>query len=92
MCVQILSDDIALPYILKKPSCTQFFFPSYILTNWNENKFIEQMNNSKPNFILYSSPMMGVTKKENMPNVDLFIKNNYYLFNNFMGRLIYKKK
>jgi len=92
LCVQILSDDIALPYILKKPSCTQFFFPSYILTNWNENKFIEQMNNSKPNFILYSSPMMGVTKKENMPNVDLFIKNNYYLFNNFMGRLIYKKK
>ena len=92
LCVQILSDDIVLPYLLKKPSCTQFFFPSYILTNWNENKFIEQLNKSKPNFILYSSPLMGVTKKENMPNVDFFIKNNYYLFNDFKGRLIYKKK
>jgi len=91
-CVQILSDDLALPYILKKPSCTQFFFPAYILTNWNEDKFIQQINKSNPNFILYSSPLMRVSKKENMPNVDFFIKNNYYLFNDFMGRLIYKKK
>jgi len=90
-CVQILSDDIALPYLLKKPSCTQFFIPAHILIGWNENKFIDQINKSNPNFILYSSEMKWLTNKKNMPNVDLFIKNNYYLYNNFMGWIIYEK-
>jgi hypothetical protein len=91
-CVQVLSDDVALPYLLKKPSCTQFFIPAHILIGWNENKFIDQMNKSNPNFILYSSPITMLTNKKNMPKVDLFIKNNYYLFRDFMGWKIYKKK
>ena len=88
----ILSDDISLPYLLKKPSCTQFFIPAHILIGWNENKFIDQMNKSNPNFILYSSPITMLTNKKNMPKVDLFIKNNYYLFRDFMGWKIYEKK
>ena len=91
-CVQVLSDDVALPYLLKKPSCTQFFIPAHILIGWNENKFIDQMNKSNPNFILYSSPITMLTNKKNMPKVDLFIKNNYYLFRDFMGWKIYEKK
>jgi hypothetical protein len=86
-----LSEDISLPYLLKKPSCTQFFIPAHILTGWNENKFIDQMNKTNPNFILYSSPITILTNKKNMPKVDLFIKNNYYLFRDFMGWKIYEK-
>ena len=91
-CVQILTGDISLPYLLKKPSCTQFYIPGHILINWSEKKFINQIKKSSPDFILYSSPLTWITKKENMPNVELFIKKNYYLFNDFMGRTIYKKK
>jgi hypothetical protein len=90
-CVQILSDDVSLPYLLKKPSCTQFFIPAHILIGWNENKFIEQIKKSKSNFILYSSPMIWLNNKANMPNVNLFINDNYYLYNNFLGLKIYKK-
>ena len=90
-CVQVLSDDIALPFLLKKPSCTQFFIPAHILIGWNENKFIDQMNQSNPKFILYSSPITMLTNKKNMPKVDLFIKNNYYLFREFNGWIIYEK-
>ena len=90
-CVQILSDDVSLPYLLKKPSCTQFFIPAHILIGWNENKFIEQIKKSKSNFILYSSPMIWLNNKANMPNVNLFINDNYYLYNNFLGWKIYKK-
>ena len=90
-CIQILSDDIALPYFLKKPSCTQFFIPAHILIDWNEDKFINQIQKSNSQFILYSSPPIWLNNKDNMPNVDSFIKSNYYLYNNFMGWHIYKK-
>ena len=90
-CVQILSNDVSLPYLLKKPTCTQFFIPAHILIGWNEDKFIEQINKSKPNFILYASSMIWLNNKKNMPNVDLYIKNNYNLYNDFKGWKIYKK-
>ena len=32
-----------------------------------------------------------IGNKNNMPNVVSFIKNNYYLYNNYMGWHIYKK-
>ena len=90
-CVQVLSDDISLPYFLKKPSCTQFFIPAHILSGWNEDKFITQIKQSNSDFILYSSSLLWLSNKENMPNVVSFIKDNYYFYNNYMGWHIYKK-
>ena len=90
-CVQVLSDDIALPYLLKKPSCTQFFIPAHILPEWNENKFIIQINKSSPQFILYSSSLNLLNNKKNMPNVVSFIQENYHLYTNYLGWYIYKK-
>ena len=55
-CIQIISDDLAFPYFLKKPTCTQFFSPSQIISGYTEDKFIEQLKNSSPSFILYESP------------------------------------
>lgn len=90
-CVQVLSDDIALPYLLKKPSCTQFFIPAHILSGWNEDKFITQIKQSNPQFILYSSSLLWLNNKKNMPSVISFIQSNYHLYNNYMGWSIYKK-
>ena len=67
------------------------FIPAHILIGWNEDKFIEQINKSKPNFILYASPIKWLNNKKNMPNVDLYIKNNYNLYNDFKGWKIYEK-
>ena len=78
-CVQVLTDDVSLPYLLKKPSCTQFYNPALILSGWNEKKFIDQIYKSKPSFILYSSPINILLNKNNMPNVNFFINNNYHL-------------
>ncbi|MDA7812618.1 hypothetical protein N8958_02530, partial [Candidatus Pelagibacter sp.] len=90
-CVQVLSDDIALPYLLKKPSCTQFFIPAHILAGWTEDRFISQIKQSNHEFILYSSSMLWLSDKANMPKVDYFINENYNLYENYMGWLIYKK-
>ena len=35
--------------------------------------------------------MIWLNNKANMPNVNLFINDNYYLYNNFLGWKIYKK-
>jgi hypothetical protein len=91
-CVQVLSDDIALPYLLNKPSCTQFFIPAHILSGWSEDKFITQIKESNSQFILYSSPISMLNNKDNMPNVRTFIMKNYYLYENFDGWKVYKKK
>ena len=91
-CVQVLSDDVILPYLLKKPSCTQFMMSAHILSGWNEDKFINQMKLSNSQFILYSSSLIMASNKKNMPNVVSFIKNNYYFYDNYMGWHIYKKK
>ena len=90
-CVQVLSDDIALPYLLKKPSCTQFFIPAHILSGWNEDKFIAQIKQSNSQYILYTSPLLWLDNKKNMPNVVSFIKKNYHLYIDYMGWHIYKK-
>jgi len=90
-CVQVLSDDVILPYLLKKPSCTQFMMSAHILSGWNEDKFINQIKKSNSEFILYSSSLVMIGNKKNMPNVISFIKSNYYFYNNYKGWHIYKK-
>ena len=44
----------------------------------------EQIKKSNSSFILYSSPMMWLSNKKNMPNVDLFVKDNYYLYKDLL--------
>ena len=90
-CVQVLSDDISLPYFLKKPSCTQFFIPAHILSGWNEDKFINQISESNPQYILYSSSLSLLNNKKNMPNVVSFIEENYKSYINYLSWQIYKK-
>jgi len=75
-CVQVLTDYQALPYFLRKPTCTQFP-PSSILESFSENKFLEQLKKNMPNFILYDYEIKQQTEKLNMPNVDEYIKKNY---------------
>ena len=51
-CVQIFTYDVAIPYLLKKPSCNKYFFLWNIGNKKNQNLFIESIENRKPNFIL----------------------------------------
>lgn len=89
-CIQILTDDISFPYLLRKPTCTQFYHPStQVLNGITEDKFITQLNTSSPNVILYKSPHKHY-KFPNMPNVLNYINKKYYFFENFNGYIFYK--
>ncbi len=90
-CVQVFTGDIAIPYLLDKPSCTQFYLPSHIITEWTEDRFINQLRNSSPEFIIYSSSNNWLIDRRNMENADKFIKKKYNFFKKIGNWEIYKK-
>ncbi len=90
-CVQVLSSDVAVPYFLKKPSCTQFFMPVFILNGITENKFIDQLDKSSPNIILFKSPNIILLDTLNMPNALKYVEEKYSFYENYNGYIFYKK-
>jgi hypothetical protein len=92
-CIQILSSDVALPYFLKKPSCTQFFMPAaQILNGITENRFIDQLGKSSPNIILFKSPNNILLNPLNMPLTLKYVEEKYSFYENYNGYIFYKKK
>ena len=90
-CTQILTDDIAFTYFLKKPSCTQFYIPAQIINNYTEEKFIKQLKEASPNIILYRSLNNILTNYSNMPNAIKYIEKEYSFFKNYNNYIFYKK-
>ena len=90
-CIQILTSDIAFPYFLEKPSCTQFYIPAQILNGYTEKKFINQLKLTSPDIILYKSPFNILTNYANMPNVVEYIEKEYSFFKNYKNYIFYRK-
>ena len=81
-CVHILTNETALPYLLKKPTCTQFYFM------WdsgpNQKKMIKQLKESKPQIVLYSSEIDPYNDVfERTPLVIKYINQNYSFHSKF---------
>ena len=91
-CVQSFTDDNAIPYFLKKPTCTQFYVNAHIVNGWTENKFINQLKLSRPLHIIYSSQINWFKNRNNAPNAKKFILENYSLFKKIHSWEIYKLK
>lgn len=90
-CVQSLYDDLSLPYLLKKPTCTKYYASTHILNGWSDDEFIEIFQQNSPEYLLYDGPYQILTKKQNMIKVDAHIKENYSFYLNFKNWIIYKK-
>ena len=91
-CVQQFTDDNAIPYLVGKPTCTKYYVNAHIIQNWTENNFIEELRESKPNYIVYSSEINWFKIKNNAPNADKFIIDNYFLYKDLSPWTIYKKR
>ena len=46
-CVQLFTNDVMLLYLLKKPSCTKFYYPIVIGSEKNQMQLIKNLNNSQ---------------------------------------------
>ncbi len=98
-CIQVLGADVSMPYLLRKPSCSKIYIGAHIITNWTEEKFINDINKAKPSFLLYgrkddysSNNKNSILFVENRAYAEKFIFENYFLYENFNGWLIYKNK
>jgi len=55
-CIQVFTYDAALPYLLRKKSCTKFFQIWSLVSKKSQFKFIEELKLNKPKFILVDGP------------------------------------
>ncbi len=76
-CIQIFTDEIALPYLLKKKSCTKFNTMIIASPEKSQNEFIKELDINKPEIILYNSEMFDIGYVKNLNLVNDYIKNNY---------------
>lgn len=90
-CIQILSDDVAFPYLLRKKSCTKFYIPAIIVNKEIEKKFIDELKLSAPEIILFESKNKILVNKKNMPDIIDYVKKNYSFFENYKEYIFYKK-
>ena len=83
-CVQILTNEASIPYLLNKPTCTQYYFMYPIGAANLQKKFIAQLKHSKPKIILYNSEISTWDFSSKHASIVFdYIKQNYSLHSKF---------
>lgn len=76
-CVLIFTNENALPYFLKKPTCSKFYTAYTSSPESLQKRFVEEIRDKTPSYVVYESQIDYYDK----PNVTLNIVNNYILDN-----------
>ncbi len=80
-CIQIFTNETAIPYLLKKPTCTNFYLMFISSTKENQKLFIKQLEDTKPKFILFHSEIDPYNEThDSMPIVLDYINKNYSFY------------
>ena len=90
-CMSIFTNEVALFYLIKKKSCSKYYFMWTASPNVIQNKIISDLSYKKPSFIIYKSnvdPFFNPQKTVN--KVNNYIKNNYDFHVNFKKWEIFK--
>jgi hypothetical protein len=93
-CVQIFNYDAAIPYLVKKPSCTRYFFIWGVGSKANQIKFIEELKISKPNYILLHGPQDfygGISAPKRLPYAYKYILDNYSKYEQIHEWIFFKR-
>lgn len=100
-CVQIFTYDFAIPYLLRRPSCTKYYAPWLASPLAKQKDYIKQLKIFQPKYILYKSPGTNFDlnyeveppeMQERLELVNSFILENYTDFDEFDGYSILKIK
>ena len=76
-CVLIFTNENALPYFLKKPTCSKFYTAYTSSPESLQKRFVEEIRDKIPSYVVYESQIDYYDK----PNVTLNIVNNFILDN-----------
>ena len=90
-CIQIFTNETALPYFLKKPTCSKFYFVYTVSPNELQNEFISELKIKKPKYILYKSSLDIYDDPRSRLNiVNEYILSKYKIYNNYKKWTILK--
>ena len=95
-CIQNFTEDLILPYLIKKPTCNKYF-SSWLASGYKiEQDYIEQLKVKKVKYILYNSPgfivIDNISIPERLKYVNKFISENYAEVFNLDGYRLVKIK
>jgi hypothetical protein len=82
-CIQILTDEAALPFLLKKKSCTKFYIMNLMKTNKSQNNLIDELKLKKPKIILYKSEKFDFGNISALKIIDEYVEENYVFHSKF---------
>jgi len=80
-CIQILTDENALPYLLRKKTCTKYYQIWILQPKHLQKKFIEALKIKKPKIILIKTKTAKFTPKLQL--VEKYINNEYTVYDTF---------
>ena len=88
-CAQILSDEIIIPYLLKKKSCTKFYEIWISQPEDVQKKFIKELEEKKPKIILKRKVQIFTPKLEYVEN---YIDKTYEIHKDYQEWIFLKLK
>ena len=91
-CIQLFTNDAALLYLLKKPSCTKFYFVYSIGSVSKQKIMINEMKNTNLVITNGKTDNWDVPVKVKYPLIYDYIENSYVDYKKIGQRLIKLKK
>ena len=80
VCAAVYAEsEAAWPYLLKKPSCSRFFFVWFAAARQHQTQFIEDMEREKPGLILAApgSVIDGIPNSMRYPLIEAYLGAKY---------------
>jgi len=76
-CVQLFTYDAALPYLLKKPNCTKYYFLYSLGSAYEQKDLIKNMNNTDLVIYIGQTDNWGLSPQKKLTIVDNYIKSEF---------------
>ena len=91
-CIQLFTNDSALLYLLKKPSCTKYYFVYSIGSIKNQKNMINEMKNTNLVILKGKTDNWTATLEAKYPLIYDYINRSYIDYKKVGGRLLKIKK
>ena len=92
-CIQVLTDETIIPYLVKRKTCTKFFFYHTLVDKKMQSQFIDELKSTSPSFILYKSDLFSPFNFFNrLQDVNNYVIKNYEFYEKFNYWTFYKLK
>ena len=92
-CVTVFTNEVAVPYFLKKPTCSKYYLMYTASPKEIQKNMIQDIIDKKPSFIIYKSDLDIYQDKEiqRLELVNNYITSNFKFFKKFKHWEIYAR-